>query len=318
MTAYGFTLLSELHGPKALIEQAQRAEAAGFDFVCTSDHYHPWLPEHGHSPFAWSVLGAVASHTSRVGIATMVTCPFVRYHPAIIAQASATVAVLSDGRFTLGLGAGERLNEHVVGEGWPDVDERHALLTESVEAIRALWTGETVTFRGDYVTVERARLYDRPETRPPVFIAVSGEEGVELAADLGEGICAVEPDAQLVQQYREAGGDPGATWGQLALSWDTDNSRALQYAHERFRFGMPGWSVMSELPDVSAFAAATASVRPEDVGEKVPHGSDEKQFIDAIQAYVDAGYQHVAVVQVGDDLDGFLGSWQSDIRPNLP
>jgi G6PDH family F420-dependent oxidoreductase len=184
---YGFTLLCEIHGPNELLEQAKKAEDAGFDFVVISDHYHPWLPEHGHSPFAWSVLGAVAAQTTSIELATLVTGRFVRYHPAVIAQAAATIGVMSGGRFTLGLGAGERLNEHVVGGGWPSVVERHEMLVESAEAIRELWSGELTTYRGNYVEVEQAKIFDVPAQPPDMYIAVSGEESVATALEIGEG-----------------------------------------------------------------------------------------------------------------------------------
>jgi G6PDH family F420-dependent oxidoreductase len=318
MAKYGFTLLCETHGPHELIEQAKRAEAAGFDFLVISDHFHPWLPEHGHSPFAWSVLGAVATQTSRIELATMVTCPFMRYHPAVIAQASATVGVLSNGRFTLGLGAGERLNEHVVGGGWPDVEERHGMLVEAAEAIRELWSGDLVSYDGLHVTVRRAQLYDLPPRRPGMYIAVSGPDSVQSALEIGEGMCTVEPMPNLVQQWLSGGGDPAQTWGQMALSWDDDRDRAVKLAYDRFRFGMPGWSVMAELPEVRSFAAATKLYRPEDVAEQVPSGADAATIVEKVSSWIDAGYENLAVVQIADDLEGFLRAWERAIRPQLP
>jgi G6PDH family F420-dependent oxidoreductase len=315
---YGLTLLCEVHGPNALVDQAHKGEETGFDFLVISDHFHPWLPEHEHSPFAWSVLGAIAAQTSRVELATMVTCPFMRYHPAVIAQAAATIGVMSNGRFTLGLGAGERLNEHVVGGGWPSVVERHERLVESAEVIRELWSGDVTTYRGKHVTVEQARLYDVPEQRPGMYLAVSGEESVASALEVGEGICAVAPERPLVEQFVAGGGDAQQTWGQLALSWDADRQTALEFARARFRFGLPGWRVMAELPDPQAFDAATKLVEPDDMADQVPSGSDPDAVIESITKFVDAGYEHVAVVQVGDDLDGFLRAWQEDIRPKLP
>ncbi len=318
MPRYGFTLLCETHGPHELIEQATRAEAAGFDFAVISDHFHPWLPEHGHSPFAWSVLGAIATRTSRIALATMVTCPFVRYHPAVIAQASATVGVLSNGRFTLGLGAGERLNEHIVGGGWPDVEERHAMLVEAAEAIRELWSGDLVSYEGTHVTVRRAQLYDRPARRPGMFIAVSGPDSVQSALEIGEGMCTVEPMPNLVEQWSSGGGDPAQTWGQMALSWDDDRDRAVKLAYDRFRFGMPGWPVMAELPEVRSFAAATKLYRPEDVAAQVPSGADARVIVEKMASWIEAGYENLAVVQIADDLDGFLRAWERDIRPHVP
>ena len=318
MAEYGFTLLCETHGPHELLEQGRLAEAAGFDFLVISDHFHPWLPEHGHSPFAWSVLGAVAVQTEEIRLATMVTCPFMRYHPAVVAQASATIATMSGGRFTLGLGAGERLNEHVVGGGWPDVEERHRMLAEAADAIRLLWTGELASYEGEYVTVRRAQLFDVPRRRPGMFVAVSGSGSLDTALEIDEGICTVEPMPELVQAFTDAGGDGTQTWGQMALSWDDDRDRATKLAWDRFRFGMPGWSVMAELPEVRSFAAATKLYRPEDVAQQVPCGNDADAIVDNLRTWVDGGYNKVAVVQVADDLSGFLNAWKHEIRPQLP
>ena len=210
--------MTELHGPNELVTLALEAEDAGFDFLVMSDHYHPWLGEHEHSPFAWSVLGAVASRTSTIGLATMVTCPFIRYHPAVVAQAAATIGVMSEGRFTLGLGAGERLNEHVVGRGWPAVDLRHEMLSESVDIIRALWDGGYVTRRGQHLSVEEAKIFDLPARPPDVFLAASGEESVQLAAGSGAGLVTTEPDPDLVRRYLDLGGDAGSVRGQQAIS----------------------------------------------------------------------------------------------------
>jgi G6PDH family F420-dependent oxidoreductase len=315
---YGYTLLCEIRGPNDLLEQAQKAEAAGFDFLVISDHYHPWLPEHEHSPFAWSVLGAIAATTRDIELATMVTCPFLRYHPAVIAQAAATIGVMSGGRFTLGLGAGERLNEHVVGLGWPSVVERHEMLVESAEAILALWTGEDTTYRGEHIVVEQARVYDLPASRPGMYLAVSGAESVAAALEVGEGMCAVEPQKELVDMFVAGGGDAREVWGQVPLSWLPDRDRALEVARQRFRFGLPGWRVMAELPDPKAFDAATKLAEPSDMAETVPAGNDPDTVIEGITKYTDAGFQRVAVVQVADDVDGFLAAWESEIRPKLP
>ncbi len=316
MPRYGYTLFSELNGPTDLVEQAVRAEEAGFDFVAISDHFHPWLSSHTDSPFAWSVLGAVAARTERVELMTLVTCPFLRYHPAVIAQAAATLQVLSDGRFTLCLGAGENLNEHVVGRGWPPVDIRHELLEESIEAIQELWTGEWTTYRGRHITVEDARLYTLPERSPDLLVAGSGPSSFALAARTA-GMTATEPEAELISQFRAAGGEGKRTLGQAALSYDADEERAAEQAM-RFAFGVPGWKVMAELPNPVNFDAAIATVRREDVvGAQVSAGADPKAHAEAISAFVEAGYDEVAVVQVGDDKDGFFTAWE-DIRPLLP
>jgi G6PDH family F420-dependent oxidoreductase len=318
MAKYGFTLFCELRGPGELLEHAQKAERAGFDFLVISDHFHPWLPEHEHSPFAWSVLGAVAVQTSRVELATMVTCPFVRYHPAIVAQAAATIGVMSGGRFTLGLGAGERLNEHVVGGGWPSIVQRHEMLVESAEAIRELWSGAETNYWGEHVTVEQARIYDLPPRRPDMYVAVSGPESVSAALTIGEGMCATEPKRELVEMFVDGGGDVRRTWCQVATAWDTDRDAALEIARRRFRFGIGGWPVMAELPGPKGFDAATKLATSSDMTDFVASGNDPGTVIEAVTRYTDAGFENVAVVEIGDDIDGFLHAWQADIRPKLP
>src|SRR5689334_19051761 len=201
---FGYKLSAEGFGPDELIRQAVRAEEVGFDLVEISDHYHPWLDVQGHSPFAWTVLGAIAARTERIGLATGVTCPSVRYHPAIIAQAAATLAIVSGDRFTLGVGAGERLNEHVVGRGFPAVRQRHELLREALEIIRLLWSGGYQSYEGKYLQLEDARVFDLPDTLPPIVVAGSGAASATIAAELGDGLFAVAPDAELVEAYQAA------------------------------------------------------------------------------------------------------------------
>ena len=202
MTRYGYTLMCEQSSPKTLVSNAQAAESAGFDFAVISDHYFPWLDEMGHSPYAWSVLGAVAQTTRTLGLMSYVTCPIKRYHPAVVAQKAATVGLLSDGRFTLGLGAGENLNEHVIGGGWPPVNVRHAMLREAVDMIRRLFEGRYVSSRGDYFQVDSAKLWDLPDPPPRIGIAASGPESCALAATYGDAMIAVDPDADLTHMFR--------------------------------------------------------------------------------------------------------------------
>lgn len=316
MPRWGYTLFSELNPPKELVRQAVAAEEAGFEWLAISDHIHPWLDSHTDSPFAWSVLGAVAERTTAVELVSLVTCPFLRYHPAVIAQAAATIALLSDGRFTLGLGAGERLNEHVVGRGWPDVTTRHQMLTESVEAIRALWQGEYTTYRGEHVTVEDARIFSLPERPPPVGIAGSGPSSLDLAVEQGDALILTEPDADLVQRYRDRAGPDARVIGQVPVSWDRDPDTAREQAM-RFAFGVAGWKVMAELPNIVNFEAAAGTVRPEDVLELVGCGPDVDDHEQAISQFVDAGFSDICVVQVADDKDGFLDFWTSQLRPRL-
>ena len=316
MTRFGYTLMCEQQGPRELVRQAALAEETGFDFAVISDHYHPWLEEQGESPYAWSVLGAVAERTERMNLMTMVTCPIVRYHPALVAQKAATVQILSEGRFALGLGAGENLNEHVVGMGWPPARERHQMLAEAIEIIRELWKGRFVNHEGDYFNVHDARIYSLPLELPPIFVAAGGPEAAALAAASGDGLIGTEPLGELVQSYRESGGE-GSTWAQIAVCWAEDERGALETAHRYFRFAVPGWKVQTELPTPVNFEAATKTVRPEDVAELVPHGPDPEKYVAGIQKFLDAGFENVAVVQAGPDQEGFIRFWERELAPAL-
>jgi G6PDH family F420-dependent oxidoreductase len=318
MTEFGFSLMCELHHPKDLVEQAKRAEAAGFDFVTISDHFHPWLYSHGHSPYAWSVLGALAATTEEIDLVSLVTCPIIRYHPAIVAQKAATIAAMSDGRFQLGLGAGENLNEHVVGQGWPPAATRHAMLAEAIEIMQELWQGEYVTHHGDFYDVEDARLYTLPDAPPPVYLAVSGDASIGLAADTdAAGMIAVDADPELVGKWDERVGSGRPKIGQLGVSVHDDAGEALRLAHERFRFSAPGWKVMSELPNPINFEAATAFVRPEDMADAIPCGPDPEPHVKATQEWVEAGFTHVAFAQVPEDQEPFFKLWERELRPAL-
>jgi G6PDH family F420-dependent oxidoreductase len=316
MTQIGYTLFSETNGPKALVRQAVAAEDAGFDFAVISDHFHPWLASHTDSPFAWSVLGAVAHATERMWLGTLVTCPFVRYHPAVIAQAAATVQLLSDGRFTLSLGTGERLNEHVVGRGWPSIDLRHEMLSESVDAIRALWRGGYTTYRGEHITVEDARIYSLPERPPDILMAAGGQFSASLAGEKADGLVATDPRADLVQEFRSSGGEGKRTHGQIACSWDRDEERAREFAM-RFAFAQTGWKTQAELPNPRNFDSAVAKIHREDVLQAVPSGSDPEPYVAGIRRFIDAGFQEVCVVQAGTDHEGFMEFFMTDVRPRL-
>ncbi|MGR0321032.1 TIGR03557 family F420-dependent LLM class oxidoreductase [Agromyces sp. ZXT2-3] len=313
---YGYKLAAEGFDPKELVRQARLAEEAGFDFVEISDHFHPWLDAQGHSPFAWSVLGAIAASTDRVGLATGVTCPTVRYHPAIIAQAAATTSLLSDGRFTLGLGAGERLNEHVVGAGYPAVGERQAMLREAIEIIRLLWSGGYHSYDGRYLALEDARVFDLPDELPLIAVAAGGPDAAELAAELGDAMFGTDPDASLIEAYRSAGGS-GPRYGEVGVSWAPDADAAATAAHALSRWSLLGWKVMSELPNPANFEAASEYVRVEDVREQVPCGPDVAAHAEAVRAYEQAGYDRLAIMDLGPDQDGFFEFFANELKPAL-
>jgi G6PDH family F420-dependent oxidoreductase len=321
MTEFGYTMMCEQSPPDALVADVRRAEEAGFDFSVISDHYQPWLDAQGHSPYAWSVLGAAAAVTERIGLMTYVTCPTVRYHPAIVAQKAATIAILSGGRFRLGLGAGENLNEHVVGEGWPAVGSRHAMLSEAIDVIGALFDateGEAISFHGDFFDLETARLWDRPEQRVPIGVAVSGPESCRLAGRKADLMIAVEPKGELGEMFDAAGGAGKDRVGQIAVSYDEDRDAALQRAHEQFRWFGLGWKVMAELPNPDAFEAATQFVTPEDVAESIPCGPDVAEHVEKIKPFVEAGFTEIALVQIGGDQQERFTAWaERELLPAL-
>jgi G6PDH family F420-dependent oxidoreductase len=318
MTNFGYTLMTEQSGPRDLVSYAVAAEEAGFDFEVSSDHFSPWLTEQGHAPYAWSVLGAVAHATSRVGLMTYVTCPTQRYHPAVVAQKAATVQLLSDGRFTLGLGAGENLNEHVAGAAWPPVDVRHGMLDDAVRIIKRLLDGETVTHRGRYLSTEGAKLWDRPAEPPPIGIAVSGASSCALAGAHADVMIAVEPKPELGELFDAAGGAGKPRIGQTALSYDVDVHAAEQRAREQFRWFLGGWHVMSELPSPTSFSAASEAVGEDDVAAQIPCGPDVGAHVAAVRKFVDAGFTHVAVVQVGGEHQAPFFDWaSSELLPAL-
>ncbi|GAA1908265.1 LLM class F420-dependent oxidoreductase [Lapillicoccus jejuensis] len=299
--------MTEQSGPRELVRYATAAERAGFSFAVSSDHYSPWLSAQGHAPYAWTVLGAVAQATTDLELMTYVTCPTIRYHPAVVAQKAATLGVLSDGRFTLGLGAGENLNEHVAGQGWPSVDARQEMLVEAIRIIRELHAGELVTFHGDYFDVESARIWDLPEGGVPIGVATSGEKSIARFGPLADHLIAVEPDASLVEGWNALEGKPrigaGArAIGQIPISWGPDRDEAVQRAHEQFRWFAGGWAVNADLPTTAGFAAATQFVRPEDVAESIPCGPDLDAVVEAVKPYWEAGFTDIALVQVGDEL----------------
>ncbi len=318
MVQIGYTMMTEQAGPRELVEHVVRAEAAGFDFSVSSDHYFPWLDSQGHSPYAWSVLGAAAQATSRIPLMTYVTCPTFRYHPAVVAQKAATLQLLSEGRFRLGLGAGENLNEHIIGAGWPGVDVRHEMLEEAVEIIRALFAGGYVSHRGEHFDVESAKLWDIPDQPPPIGIAVSGAKSCALAGRLADLVIAVEPKAELLRSFDENGGAGKPRVGQLPVCYDPDREAAVRRAHDQFRWFGGGWKVNSELPGPKSFAGATQFVRPEDVAASIPCGDDVAEFVEAVRPYAEAGFTEVALVQIGGDTQlPFLDWAEKTLLPAL-
>ncbi len=311
--------MTEQAGPRELISHAVGAEQAGFDFEVSSDHFFPWLREMGHSPNAWVTLGAVAQATEEVGLMTYVTSPTFRYHPAVVAQQAATLQIISENRFTLGLGSGEALNEHILATGWPGANVRQARLVEGIEIISALFDGDSVSYQGNYLRTDSAKLWDLPDVRVPIGIAVSGRQSCELFGPLGQVMVGIDPEPELITMWDENNrAKPSRKVAQLPVSWDADADAALARAHQLFRWSLGGWKVNSELPGPDAFADASTHVRPGDVGEQIPCGDDVGAIVTAAKKFFDAGYTDLALVQVGaDQQDSFFRAAVAEILPEL-
>src|SRR5918912_1895878 len=315
MAEIGYALSSEEHPPSDLVRFAQCAEEVGFRFALISDHFHPWLDQQGHSPFAWSVMGAIAQATTRLRLGTGVTCPTVRYHPAIVAQAAATCGALMPGRFFLGVGSGENLNEHILGEGWPSAPVRLEMLEEAIEIIRLLWQGGEQSFDGTYFTLDHARLYSLPTEPPPLLIAASGSQAAELAGRLGDGLITTSPDKDVVQAFAASGGKGKACYGQVSVCWAEDEASARRTAYEWWPTAAVAGELSQELPLPRHFEQAVKTVREEDVAQAVVCGPDPERHRQAIRQFLDAGIDRVYVHQVGSDQAGFFRFYAREILP---
>lgn len=315
MAEIGIFLSSEEHGPGALLSTAEQAGDAGFRSVLISDHFHPWTDRQGESPFVWSVIGAIAAATE-LRITTGVTCPTVRIHPAIVAQAAATSQLLAGGRFVLGVGSGEALNEHVLGDRWPPAATRLEMLEEAVDLIRELWEGGSVTHHGRHYTVDNARIYSRPDVPPPVVVSAFGPQALELAARIGDGMATVQPDGDMVRGYRQQGGR-GPTVGAVKVCWDSDEQRARKLAHELWPTDCLPGQLNQELVVPAHFEQAASLVTEDMVAEQIACGPDPERHVQAIRRYLDAGFDEVYVNQVGPDQAGFLDFYRRELRPRL-
>jgi G6PDH family F420-dependent oxidoreductase len=311
----GYAISSEEHSPLDLVANARRAEEAGFEFALVSDHFHPWTDQQGQSPFVWGVLGGIALHTERLRVATGVTCPTMRIHPAIIAQAAATAAAMLPGRFALGVGTGENLNEHVLGQRWPPVDRRREMLEEAVALIRELWRGELTTFRGRHYEVENARIYTLPEEPPDILVAAGGPEAAELAGRIGDGLVTTQPEAELVEAFADAGGDGKPRYGQVTVCVADSEAGARKTAFRWWPNAALRGTLSEELPLPSHFEEACKMVTEDDVAEVIACGPDAEAHIEAIERFVDAGYDHVYVHQVGPDQASFFELFESEVLP---
>jgi coenzyme F420-dependent glucose-6-phosphate dehydrogenase len=316
MTAIGYALSSEEHEPSALVAHARIAEQRGFSFALISDHFHPWIDRQGQSPFVWGVLGAIATATDRLVVGTGVTCPTLRIHPAIIAQAAATAASLMPGRFFLGVGTGERLNEHVLGQHWPEWEVRAEMLEEALDVIRKLWTGELTSHHGRHYTVENARIYTLPERLPPIHLAAGGPRLASLAGNIGDGLIGTGPEPEVITAYQEAGGT-GPRFGQVTVCWAEDEAAARRTALEWWPTAAIHGNATQELALPGDFEDLATSVDEEAIAAAIPCGPDKTAILEAIGKYVDAGYDHVYLHQVGPDQEGFLDFAARELLPEL-
>ena len=318
----GYALSSEEHAPLDLVRNARLAEEYGFGYALISDHFHPWTERQGHASFVWSVIGGIAAQTQHLAIGTGVTCPTIRIHPAIIAHAAATAAAMLPERFFLGLGAGENLNEYVLGDRWPAVAERRRMLAEAIGIIRELWTGEEVSHQGEHVRVENARLYTRPESPPPIYVAASGELSAELAGRQGDGLIATGPDPELVKTFRAAG-DRDSTapaaprYGQLTVCWARSEADARRTALEWWPTAALHGELSVELPLPAHYEQATMDVTEDQVAAQIVCGPESRAALEAIAANTSAGFDHVYIRQVGPDQAGFMRFYAEEILSKL-
>jgi coenzyme F420-dependent glucose-6-phosphate dehydrogenase len=317
MTQLGYSLSSEEISPGDLVRHAERAEKTGFGFALISDHYHPWIERQGQSPFVWSVIGGISQVTRRMNLGTGVTCPILRIHPAIIAQAAATAAMMMPGRFFLGLGTGESLNEHILGSYWPPIQVRQQMLKEAVEVLRLLWQGGNHSHRGEYYTVENARLFSLPEHAPPVMIAAAGSDSARLAAQIGDGLITTVPNEEIVTEFRTAGGTEKPCYGQMTVCWAKTESEARKTAHEWWPVSAVPGKLMSELATPAEFEAASELVTEEMVASKIVCSPDPAKHLDKIKSYAAAGFDYIYVHQVGPDQEGFFRFYEREILPKI-
>jgi coenzyme F420-dependent glucose-6-phosphate dehydrogenase len=319
MAALGYALSCEEHRPNDLIRYAQLAEQAGFAFEMISDHFHPWTNRQGNSPFVWGVLGGIAHATERVPIGTAVTCPTIRIHPAIVAQAAATAAAMMPGRFMLGVGSGENLNEHVLGQKWPSPHIRLEMLEEAIHVIRQLWGSGWRSHYGRYYTVENARIFSMPDKPPPILVAAAKKGAARLAGRLGQGLISTKPDESLIKEFEENGGEGKARYGQLTVCWASGEEEARRCAREIWPNALVSSEASTELPLPRHFEQLTSAAEARELEESggVICGNDPQKHLAGIQKFTEAGFDHVYIHQIGPDQKGFLHFYQTKILPEF-
>jgi G6PDH family F420-dependent oxidoreductase len=317
MVRLGYKLSSEEQRPGDLVRLARLAEQTGFGFALISDHYHPWIDQQGQSPFVWTVIGAIAQATDRLQLGTAVTCPTVRIHPAIVAQAAATAAAMMPGRFFLGVGSGEALNEHILGDPWPPTHIRQEMLEEAVTVIRLLWEGGLKNHRGRYYRVDNARIYSLPDTPPPIHVAVGGSRAAELAGKIGDGMIVTSPQAELVEAFEKGGGAGKPRYAELTVCWASSEAQARRTAHQHWPTAAMPSALAWELPLPSQFEAAARLVTEDAAAEEIVCGPDPTRHLDAIARYARAGFEHVCVHQIGPEQKGFMEFYAREVFPRL-
>ncbi len=318
MVNLGYKLSSEEFNACDLVRWALRAERAGFDFALISDHFHPWTDRQGQSPFVWSVLGAIAQATTRIRVGTAVTCPTIRVHPAIIAQAAATTASLMEGRFFLGVGTGENLNEHVIGQGWPPPEVRLQMLEEAIHVLRLLWAGEATSFHGNYYVVDNARLYTLPKEPPDLMVAASRPHAADLAGRVGDAMINTETEGKLVKEFARAGGADKPRFVEMTVCWAPDEGKARKTAHEVWGLAALKGMLFTELPTPKLFECALAPVKQEDIGAAIVCGPDPRAYVEKINHAEKAGYTHVCLHQVGPEQEAFMAFCERELLPEFP
>lgn len=317
MVEIGYALSSEEHAPLDLVRHAQLAEEAGFSFALISDHYHPWIDRQGHSPFVWDVIGAISQRTEKLVLGTGVTCPTMRIHPAIIAQAAATAATLMPGRFFLGVGSGEALNEHILGDRWPPADVRLAMLEEAIEVLRLLWQGGEQSHYGEFFTVENARVYDLPDEPVPVLVAAGGTKSAELAGRIGDGLISTAPDKELVAAFNAGTRERRPRYGQFAVCYAKSRRAGLETALEWWPTAAVRGELSQELPLPAHFEQATKGLKAEQLGEAVICGPNVDPIIDKVREFEKAGFSHVYIHQVGPEQEAFIDFCAERLLPTL-
>lgn len=317
MVEIGFKLASELFNANELINYVQHAEKAGFDFASISDHYHPWLSQQGNSPFVWSTLGGISQVTKNIGLMTGVTCPTIRQHPALVAQAVATVATLLPGRFVLGVGSGENLNEHIYGDHWPAAPIRIDMLSEAVDVIRTLWQGGMQDYDGLYYHVENAQIYTLPDELPPIYMAADGPIAAKAAADYGDGLIVSGGKKDILDMYQKLGGKGKPSYTEISLGWAETDKEAVDLVYKYWPLMAIKGNISWDIPTQTHFEELAKNVKKEDIPKRMPCSSDPQTHIDLINDNIEAGFDRICIQQIGDNQVEFIKFYKEEVLPEL-